>query len=50
VPEGDGTEGLQPLGVAGGTTRLTLARVGGDASASTQAPSGRSCGSFLRCF
>jgi YVTN family beta-propeller protein len=34
VPDGDGTDGLQPLNVAGEATRLKLARVGPDASAS----------------
>ena len=38
VPEGDGTQGLQPLGVAGEAKRLKLARVGGDASAGAETP------------
>ncbi len=33
VPEGDGTQGLQPLGVAGQTTHLTLMPPGGKAEA-----------------
>ncbi|WP_088345720.1 MULTISPECIES: YncE family protein [Rhodomicrobium] len=36
VPEGDGTQGLQPLGVAGQAAHLAMAAVGGDAAA--QAP------------
>ncbi len=36
VPEGDGRQGLQPLGVAGQTTHLTLARIEGKAKRSAE--------------
>ncbi len=38
VPEGAGTEGLQPLGVAGQSTMLNLAPTGSKASAEDRAP------------
>ncbi|MFM0484811.1 YncE family protein [Paraburkholderia strydomiana] len=38
VPHGDGTQNLQPLGLAGNTTHLRLATVGNQASPSAQAP------------
>ena len=38
VPEGDGTQGLQPLGVAGQAAHSTLAAVGGEQAAAGQAP------------
>ena len=38
VPEGDGTQGLQPLGVAGQATRLSMVAVGAPATAGAKAP------------
>jgi YVTN family beta-propeller protein len=38
VPEGDGTQGLQPLGLAGESARLSLAPVGRDSSGKVATP------------
>ena len=38
VPEGAGTEGLQPLGIAGQAARLTMVAVGAHAEAGAKAP------------
>ena len=38
VPEGDGTANLQPLGLAGQTTHLTMLATGDEATASSKAP------------